>query len=114
MSIRLILHGKVKDGMTDAFKEAGEKMVARAQDEPGTTTYRWFLSDDGYFVNEDIYTDEGALFAHVGGVTESGLMDEYMGSMDLAGVMVLGPVNDEAKGALAAFGAVHYADIGGF
>ena len=47
MSIRLILHGKVKDGMTDAFKAPGADMVAAARNEPGTTTYRWYLSDDG-------------------------------------------------------------------
>jgi quinol monooxygenase YgiN len=114
MSIRLILHGTVKEGMTDAFKDVGARMVARAKDEAGTTTYKWYLSDEGYFVNEDVYTDEAALFAHVGGLTESGLMDEYMGAMDLAGVLVLDPVNDEAKGALAAFGAIHSIMYDGF
>jgi hypothetical protein len=114
MSIRLVLYGKVKDGMTDGFKDVGTRMIGAAEGEPGTTTYKWFLSEDGHFVNEDIYTDEAALFAHVGGLTESGLMNEYMGSMDLAGVMVLDPVNDAAKEALAAFAATHYAMIGGF
>lgn len=114
MSIRLILHGKVKDGMTDAFKAAGADMVAAARNEAGTTTYKWYLSDDGYFINEDVYSDEAALFAHVGGATESGRMDAYLGSMDLAGVMVLDPVNDQAKEALAAFGSVHLAQIDGF
>lgn len=91
--------------MTEAFKGAGARMTAAANDEPGTTTYRWYLSEDGHFVNEDVYTDEAALFAHVGAATESGMMNDYMGSMDLAGVMVLDPVNDEAKEALAAFAA---------
>lgn len=114
MSIRLILHGKVKDGMTDAFKAVGADMVAAARSEPGTTTYKWYLSDDGYFINEDVYSDEDALFAHVGRLTESGMMDAYMASIDLAGVMVLDPVNDEGKEALAAFGAIHHARIDGF
>jgi quinol monooxygenase YgiN len=114
MTIRLILYGKVKDGMTEAFKDAGAQMTAAANDEPGTTTYRWYLSEDGHFVNEDVYTDEAALFAHVGAATESGMMNDYTGSMDLAGVMVLDPVNDEAKEALAAFAATHYAMIEGF
>lgn len=114
MSIRLVLHGKVKDGMLEDFKAVGADMVAAAEGEAGTTTYQWYVSEDGHFVNEDVYEDEAALFAHVGGLTESGMMDRYMGSMDLAGVLVLDPVNDEAKEALAAFGAVHYANVMGF
>ena len=100
--------------MADAFKAAGAAMVAAARDEPGTTTYKWYLSDDGYFINEDVYTDEAALFAHIGALTASGMMDTYMGSIDLTGVMVLDPVNDEAKEALGAFGAIHHAQIDGF
>ena len=114
MSIRLVLHGRVKDGMTEAFKDAGARMTAAATAEPGTVTYRWYLSEDGHFINEDVYTDEAGLFAHVGALTESGMMDDYMGAIDLEGVMVLDAVNDEAREALAAFGATHYSMFGGF
>ena len=114
MSIRLILHGKVKDGMTEVFKEAGAAMTAASKEEPGTTTYQWFLSDDGHFMNYDVYDDEAAFFAHFGAATESGNADKYMGAADFEGVMVLDPVNDEMKAGLADFGAVHYAMFEGF
>ncbi len=114
MSIRLILYGKVKDGMMDDFKAAGADMVAAAEGEAGTTTYKWYVSDDGHFVNEDVYDDEAAFFAHFGAATEAGHVDRYMGSMDLAGVMALDPVNEEMAGALAGFGATLYTDVMGF
>jgi len=114
MSIRIILHGKVKDGMVDEFKEVAEGMIAAAREEEGTTTYRWYLSDDGHFMNDDIYTDEAAFFAHLGAATEAGFVEKYTGSIVMGGVLVLDPVNDELKGALEAFGAVHYDMIGGF
>ncbi len=50
----------------------------------------------------------------MGVVIESGLLDEYMGGIDLAGVLVLDPVNDEMKEAAAGLGAVHLSLIDGF
>jgi len=112
MSIRVILHGKVKDAA--AWRDLSARATAAAKDEPGTTGYRWYLGDDGTFVSEDVYADEAAFFAHIGAMTESGRMDEFMAGMDLAGVLVLDPVNDEMKEAAKAFNAVHLAMIDGF
>ena len=39
---------------------------------------------------------------------ESGLLGEYVATVDISGVHVLGDVDDAAKGMLEAFGAVHY------
>jgi quinol monooxygenase YgiN len=112
MSVRLILYGKVTD--MDAFKAVGADMVAAAEGEDGTTVYKWHVSEDGRFVNEDVYSDEAAMFAHVGAATEAGNLDKWMASMELEGVMVLDPVSDEAKEALAGFGGVHYSMVMGF
>ena len=114
MSIRMILYGNVKDGMTDAYRDAATPMTSAAREEEGTTTYKWFLSEDGHFVNEDVYTDEAAFFAHFGAATERGAVDAFLGTMDLEGVMVLDPINDEMAEALAAFGATEYTMIEGF
>jgi quinol monooxygenase YgiN len=78
----MVVHGEVKEGMMDALKDVGGRMVAAAETEEGAATYKWHISDDGPFISEDAYTDEAAVFAHVGAATESGMLDEYMGSMD--------------------------------
>ena len=47
-------------------------MTAVAKDEEGTIGYKWYVSADGSFINEDVYTDEAAFLAHIGAATESG------------------------------------------
>jgi quinol monooxygenase YgiN len=113
-TVRFIIAGTVKDGQVGAFADLGSRMSAAvAANEPGTTTYNWFISDDGSFINEDGYTDSAALGAHLGRAQESGLLDEYVGLVDITGVHVLGDVDDAAKGMLEAFGAVHYSQTQG-
>jgi quinol monooxygenase YgiN len=113
-AVRFVITGKVKDGQVEAFADLGERMSASvAANEPGTTTYNWFVSDDGSFVNEDSYTDSAALGTHLGNAQESGLLGEYVALADITGVHVLGDVDDAAKGMLEAFGAVHYSQTQG-
>ena len=113
-TVRFIITGAVKDGQEEAFADVGSRMSASvAANEPGTTTYNWFISDDGSFINEDGFTDSAALGAHLGSAQESGLLDEYVALIDISGVHVLGDVDDAAKGMLEAFGAVHYSQIQG-
>jgi quinol monooxygenase YgiN len=114
MSIRLIITGKVKEGMADDWKDLATRATAACRDEEGTTIYRWYLSDDDRAINHDEYTDEAAFFAHFGAATESGVIDAWMGSEDVEHVAVLDPVNDEMAEALKGFGAVHYSMVDGF
>ena len=108
-AVRFIITGTVKDGQVEAFADLGARMFASVSaNEPGTTTYNWFISDDGSFVNEDAYTDSAALGAHLGSAQESGVLGEYVALTEITGVHVLGDVDDAAKGMLEAFGAVHY------
>ena len=76
--------------------------------DPGTTLYNWFLSDDGHIVNENEYASTEDFGVHFGSVQEAGLLDEWMGMVEISGVHVLGSVDEVAKEMLAAFGPVHY------
>ena len=113
-SVRFIITGKAKDGQAGAIADLGARMFASVREnEPDTTTYNWFISDDGSFVNEDEYVSSDALGAHLGNAEESGLLGEYVATVDISGVHVLGDVDDAAKGMLEAFGAVHYSKTQG-
>jgi quinol monooxygenase YgiN len=114
MSIRLVINSTVKDGMEQAWRDVAAKMTAASRDEEGTTGYLWHLGEDGKAINMDTFTDEAAMFAHVGAATEAGMVDAWMGTIDVSSFNVLDPVSDEAKQALAAFGASHYSQVEGF
>lgn len=114
MSIRILITGKVKDGMTDAWKDVAAKATASSSNEEGTIVYRWYLADNGQAINYDEYADEAAFFAHFGAATEAGVIDGWMGAEDIEHVAVLDPVNDEMAEALKAFGAVYYSMVEGF
>lgn len=113
-TVRFIITGKAKDGHAAGIADLGARMSASVREnEPETTTYNWFIADDGSFVNEDEYASSEALGAHLGNAQESGLLDEYVSTVDITGVHVLGDVDDAAKGMLEAFGAVHYSKTQG-
>lgn len=114
MSIRFVINSTVKDGMTGDWKDVAAKMTAAARTEEGTTGYGWYLGEDAKALNEDAFTDEAAMFAHVGAATEAGLIDAWMATADITGFAVIGDISDEAKGALAGFGGAPFTMIEGF
>lgn len=102
-STRVVIMGTVEDKA--AFVELGQRMVAHVQaNDPGTTLYNWFISEDGHFVNEDEY----ASTEDFGAAQQAGLLDEWMGIVEITGVHVLGDIDEAAKDMLADFGPVHY------
>lgn len=108
-SVRFIITGKAKEGQVEAFADLATRMFASvSENEPDTTTYNWFISDDGSYVNEDEYASSDALGVHLATAQENGLLGEYVALTDIAAVHVLGDVDDAAKEMLKAFGAVHY------
>jgi quinol monooxygenase YgiN len=105
--IRFTIHNKVED--VEAFRDLGRRMSAFVRaNEPGTTIYNWYEGADGRFINEDAYADSDALLTHLGNAGAQGFLDEFVALSAIEGVQVLGTVDDAAKEALAAFGAVHY------
>jgi len=115
MSIRLTLEGTVKEGVTrEAFIDMARRATAFSEQDPGVTTHKFYLSDDGRYFEEDAFTDEAGFFAHVGPATEAGIMEAYLNAVDLERVLVLDPVSDEMKSALEAWGAQYLAMVAGF
>ncbi len=112
---RVFIHGRVKDDKIEAFRDLGQRMTGYVKEnEPGTVVYGWFVSDDGRFVNEDGYTEDAALLTHLGNAQEQGFLDEYLASVEIERVEVLGEAGEAAREALADFSAVHYAMTEGF
>lgn len=112
MQVRYAILGSVKDA--DAYQDLAQRACTQASaEEPGTLVYNWFLGDDGVGINEELFESTEAFLTHVGNMTESGLMDEFMQLVDIQAVRVLGPVDDAAREALAGFGAQHYSVVAG-
>ncbi len=104
---RVVITGTVEDPA--AFVDLGERMLANVRaNDPGTTVYNWFVSEDGHCVNEDGYSSTEDWAAHFGSAQEQGFIDEFMGLVNISAVHVLGDVDAAAKEMLAPFGAVHY------
>lgn len=57
-------------GKRDEFEQIALTLAARAADEPGTLTYRWFSSGEGAYVVLEEYVDEAAAMAHNEGVAD--------------------------------------------
>ena len=111
MPFGLFITSSLKEGVTaDSYSEMGGRASAMvAEKEPGTTVYNWWVGEDGTVIAQDGFADEAAFGVHMGNMTESGLLDEWMSLIDVKSVQVLGDVSVATREALAPFGAVHYA-----
>jgi hypothetical protein len=89
------------------------RATAFSEQDPGVVAHRFYLSDEGRYFEEHVFTDEAGFFAHIGPATEAGIIDAYMGAIDLERVLVLDPANDEMKSALEAWGAQYLAEVAG-
>jgi hypothetical protein len=110
MPFRVVITSSLKEGVSaDSYREFGGRASAMvAENEPGTTVYNWWIGEDGTVISEDGFADEAAFGAHMGNMTEKGLLSEWMSLVDVKSVQVLGEVNETAREALATLGAVHY------
>jgi quinol monooxygenase YgiN len=54
----------VRDGRRTEFEQIALTLAARAVDEPGTLTYRWFSAGEGSYLVLEEYVDEAAAMAH--------------------------------------------------
>jgi quinol monooxygenase YgiN len=108
-----IFEAQVKDGQIDAFKALVGEMVTATEAEPGALSYEFFADDDGAVHIYERYADSDAVLAHIGGFGAN-FAERFLGMVEPQRVSVYGEVSDEARAALAAFGAVHYGTVGGF
>lgn len=99
------IHSTVKD--LEGYKALAKKMTAFVRDnEPGTTTYDWHLSDDNERAfNVDGFDSTESFLTHMGNVQSQGFLDEFMAVLDISRVIVTGAPGEEAAPLLEQFGA---------
>jgi quinol monooxygenase YgiN len=64
MSIFVRARFEVRDGRRAEFEEVARALRERAEEEPGTRTYRWFLAGDGGYLVIEEYADTQAALMH--------------------------------------------------
>jgi quinol monooxygenase YgiN len=75
-------------GKQAEFEQIALALAARAVDEPGTLTYRWFTAGEGAYVVLEEYVDEAAAMTHNEGVAD--LLARVPGCASVSSVEVYG------------------------
>ncbi len=111
-AMTVYIHMGVNDAA--AYRALSEKMIAFVRDnEPGTTTYEWHLSEDGTeALNIDGFDSTGSFLAHIGNAQEQGFLDQFMTVGDIQRVVVTGAPTADAGPVLEQLGAVGLREIG--
>lgn len=60
-----IVEAKIKEGRRDDFKAIVDEIVAKTQDEGGTLTYKYFVSDDGDVLVLEQFNDVESAHIHI-------------------------------------------------
>ncbi len=103
--LTIALLGKTSDPA--AYQALGNEMRDIVQaSEPDTIRYDWYLSDSGNTLNIDGYTSSDAFLAHMGAATANGMLDKWMGLVEVERVEVKGEPSADARAALEGFGAI--------
>lgn len=108
----LLVEFDIKPGRTDDFKAAAKALFARAQEEPGTLRYDYFLADDGTRnVNIEVFEDADAFVVHNRNVTD--LVPALFEAVDRVSIAVIGDTNDDLWAELADVETRHFELLGG-
>ncbi len=109
-----VMAADVKDGELANFKALMNEMIEATRKEAGALNYEWFISEDEASIQiYERYADSDALMVHVGNFGEN-FAERFLGCLNLSRFVVYGNPSDQAREALAGFGAVHVSQIGGF
>ncbi len=114
-TVQWVLEVAIKQGELNNFKALMNEMVEATQaNEPNTTNYEWFIIDDGQTCHlYERYADSAATMTHLASFGEN-FADRFLAAVAPTRLVVYGNPSAEVREALAAFGAVHMAQIGGF
>lgn len=110
--VRLFSRGTTKDHTR--FVDVAKRMCAFVENrEPGCHTYECFANaSTGQALWQEWFDDADALLAHVQGLQESGLLEEFMGVYDIDEIVAVTPVMDDRVAAvLDQFGAVRLDEV---
>jgi quinol monooxygenase YgiN len=114
-AVHWVLELAIKDGEFGAFETLMNDMVSAARaNEPGTTHYEWFLSDDKSRCHTyERFVDSAAAMTHLGNFGAH-FAERFIAVFEPTRLTVFGDPSAEVRGALAGFGAVHMEMAGGF
>lgn len=113
--VHWVVEFDIKDGQRDDFEAVMREMVAATKaNEPDTKNYEWYISGDGKQVHiYERYANSAAVLTHLTTFREK-FAARLLATADPTRFVVYGDPSSEARAALAAFGAVHMEQIGGF
>jgi quinol monooxygenase YgiN len=105
----------VKEGQFDGFKAVMNDLVsATMENEPGTTHYEWFASDDGRHLHlYERYRDSADAMKHLKTFDEK-FATRLFATVDPTGVVIYGNPSSEVVAALGDLAPVVMGQIGGF
>ncbi len=114
-NVHWLLDVAINEGELDAFKTLMKEMVEATQsNESGAMIYEWFISEDEKNCHMyERYVDSAAMMIHLGSFGAN-FAERFFAVVTLARFTVYGDPSSEVREALAGFGVVHMAEIGGF
>lgn len=114
-AVHWVLETNIKDGEYDNLVALmGEMVEATKADEPGTTHYEWFISEDKSTCHVyERYINSAATMIHLGNFG-SKFAKRFMGCLSPTRFTVYGTPDETVQEALKAMGPVYMGQIGGF
>jgi len=112
--VYFVLELQIQPGKADDYKAIMDELVGASQNETETLNYEWNLSEDSNTVHVyERYANSAALMVHLNMFGEN-YAERFLEIFAPVGLNVYGAPSDEAKEALAGFGARHFKPVGGF
>ncbi|MFT5143117.1 MAG: quinol monooxygenase YgiN [Rhodothermales bacterium] len=104
----------IESGKVNEFRELAKGFIGEVQaSEAGTLGYQWYLAeDDSRCLIQETFESSEALLTHLGNVGPK--LPALLAIAPLSRLEVFGPVSDDARGALATLGAIHFSHVAGF
>ena len=94
--IRKVVEVSINAGKLDIFKQVAARFIEKANTEPGTLSYEWFLNTDGSRCSIlELYQDSEALLIHLKNVRD--LYEPLFEVSQLTRVDVFGDSNAEVR-----------------
>ena len=111
--ITLIVEFDMRPGRQEDFRAAVDALRgAVAEQEPGTLTYDWWLSEDGsQGLAVELFRDSGALVTHMG--DHAPLVADLLDAASVVSLKVLGEPTGEGRAAIEAAATAFYSPLGG-
>lgn len=113
--VHWVLELNIKEGEFENFEALMAEMVEATQaNEPGTTGYEWYVSEDRKTCHIcERYVDSAATLTHLESFGQN-FAERFMAVLEPTRLMVYGNPSSEAREALAGLGAIHMGQIAGF